>query len=46
MSLILFFFFYIYSYGLLLPEHLRALFRDPVICVLVLVLIGLWWGFY
>ena len=37
-------FYYIHSYSRLLPERLGALFRDPVMFVLVLLLIGLWPG--
>ena len=44
--LILSVFYCIYIHSRLLSEHLGPLFKDPVIFVLVLLLIGLWWGFY
>ena len=39
-------FYCIHIHSRLLSERLGALFKDPVIFVLVLLLIGLWWGFY
>ena len=44
--LILSVFYWIHSHSRLLSERLGALFRDPVVFVLVLLLIGLWWGLY
>ena len=44
--LILSVFYCIHIHSRLLSERLGALFKDPVIFVLVLLLIGLWWGFY
>ena len=44
--LILSVFYCIHIHSRLLSERLGPLFKDPVIFVLVLLLIGLWWGFY